>query len=133
MEKVREIYQELGFDVEPVIARIKDETLIMDMLKAVAKDYILNDLKEYYENSLQKEILMTLVSMRGLSQDLNFPSVTEMCDHLTEIVEIDEKGKFKKFFGFVKKDDVIYSNDFKALFDEYARIRTILRKHILGV
>ena len=38
MEKVRAIYQELGFDVEPVIARIKDETLIMDMLKAVAKD-----------------------------------------------------------------------------------------------
>ena len=109
MEKVRAIYQELGFDVEPVIARIKDETLIMDMLKAVAKDYILNDLKEYYENSLQKEILMTLVSMRGLSQDLNFPSVTEMCDHLTEIVEIDEKGKFKKFFGFVKKDDVTNS------------------------
>ena len=130
MEKVRAIYQELGFDVEPVIEKIKDETLIMAMFKAVAKDYILSDLKEQYENSLQREILMTLVSMRGLGVDLNFLTIVEMCDKLSKIVEVDEKGKFKKFFGFVKKDDVIYSNDFKALFDEYARIRTILRNNI---
>lgn len=133
MEKIREIYQELGYDVEPVIARFKDETIILDMLKAVAKDYILNDLKEYYENSLREEILLTFVSMRGLSVDLNFLPIIEMCDKLKKIVEEDEEKKFKKRFGFYKKDDEIYFNDFKLLFDEYTRIRTILRKHILGV
>ena len=37
----------------------------------------------------------------------------------------------KKIIGFVKKDHEIYFIDFKVLFDEYTRIREILRNSIL--